>query len=104
MAHPDLQDVRGFTVRIGHRAEPARTVGTGFVVAAGPGPRIATCAHVVRAAGLDPRTGLPLEPPAPGVFARILRALGRPRRATADAGASSLPVTLPKYGGRPAAT
>jgi len=47
-----LQDPRSFTVQIG-RAEAGTTLGTGIVVSAQG--LVATCAHVVRSAGVDVR-------------------------------------------------
>lgn len=50
-----LQDIRSFTVQIRHSADPSIITGTGFVVSAGG--LVVTCAHVLRAAGVDIRDG-----------------------------------------------
>lgn len=47
------QDIRNFTVQIRHGVAEDVILGTGFVVS--PGGIVVTCAHVVRAAGIDPR-------------------------------------------------
>src|SRR5262245_36937069 len=47
-----LQDLRGFTVRILHGTSGA-VVGTGIAVSTDG--RVVTCAHVIRAAGVEPR-------------------------------------------------
>jgi hypothetical protein len=48
-----LQNLRDFTVQIRHATQPETIVGTGIAISTDG--KIVTCAHVVRAAGVEPR-------------------------------------------------
>jgi tetratricopeptide (TPR) repeat protein len=50
-----IQNLRNFTVQIRHVRKTHITVGTGFIIS--PDGLIATCAHVILAAGINPRQG-----------------------------------------------
>jgi hypothetical protein len=63
-----LQNLRDFTVQIRH-ATTGAVVGTGVVVSAGG--QVVTCAHVVLAAGVNPRTGRPI----PSTWQTVLNSL-----------------------------
>ncbi|MFL5386293.1 MAG: trypsin-like peptidase domain-containing protein [Longimicrobiaceae bacterium] len=73
-----LQNLRDFTVQIRH-PETDAIVGTGVVVS---GERLLTCAHVIEAAGVDPRAG---DDAGVGVyFAQALGSEKKERRAKVD--------------------
>jgi tetratricopeptide (TPR) repeat protein len=50
-----IQNLRNFTVQIRHARKTEAIVGTGFIIS--PDGLIVTCAHVIAAAGINPRQG-----------------------------------------------
>jgi hypothetical protein len=85
-----LQPLRDFTVRICH-AKTDAVVGTGVVISADG--KIVTCAHVVRAAGVNPRTGRCF----PTFWQLVLGSLfGRRSKGSAGAGDAEIGVYFPQ--------
>jgi hypothetical protein len=88
-----LQNLRDFTVQIRH-AQTDAIVGTGIVVSTDG--KIVTCAHVVLAAGMNPRTGKHV-PPFWETFVESI--LGRKPDALADSKDAEVGVYFPQARG-----
>src|SRR5690348_5846310 len=87
-----LQNVRDFTVQI-QDAGDNRIVGTGFVVSMQG--HIVTCAHVVRDAGVEPRTGRRMQ----GFWAQQWERIFKPSKhatALSDAKSAEVGVYFPQ--------
>jgi hypothetical protein len=89
-----VQNLRDFTVQIRHSTKTNVIVGTGIAVSMDG--KIVTCAHVVAAAGVDPRAGRPI----PGSWEMIWESIfGRKPDALADAGDAEVGVYFPQARG-----